>query len=190
MNFSKRVEDIEASKTVALSVLIQELKAQGKDIIALNVGEPDFSTPYEIKEATVLAIKEDKTKYDHVNGLEKLRNKIANHLNLTTPQGHPFKFTDKNILIANGSKQIIYTTMQTICNPGDEVIILKPYWVTFPESVKLAGGVPVFVETDQNHQIDFKALERVITSKTKAMIVNSPAYSPCAPELGCIDMAS
>lgn len=169
MKFSARIQDIETSATVQLSGLIQKLKASGENIIGLNVGEPDFSTPDEIKQATIRAIEKDQTKYDHVCGVEELRCKIAKSLGTDA-----IPLTAKNVLIANGSKQIIYTALQTLCDPGDEVIILRPYWVTFPESVKLAGAKPIFVETKKNHQLDLEKIENAITKKTKAIIINTP----------------
>jgi aspartate aminotransferase len=162
MKLSSRVESIEISKTVELSCLIDKLKSEGRDIIGLNVGEPDFETPDSIKDATIDAIRNNHTRYSEVAGLSLLREQLGAN------------FSKENVLISNGSKQIIYSVFQTICNPGDEVIILRPYWVTFPESVKLAGGVPIYVDTKDDHQMDIDLIEQAITEKTKAIVINSP----------------
>jgi aspartate aminotransferase len=169
MNFSNRVNSIQASKTVELDALVRTLKSQGEDIIGLNVGEPNFPTPNIIKEATIDAIKDNQTKYSFVSGITELREKISNEL-----ESHHIELTQENVLIANGSKQIIYSVFQTICNTGDEIIVLKPYWVSFPESIKLAGGTPIFIDTKSDFQIDIEKVKDAITSKTKAIIINSP----------------
>lgn len=166
MQFSKRIQDIESSKTVALSARIHALKSQGKEIIELNVGEPDFHTHDFIKEATIQAIKENKTKYSLVPGVLQLRQNIAKQF--------PLEINEANVLVANGSKQIIFSVFQTLLNPEDEVIICSPYWVTIPESIKLAGGTPVVVEADDNHYLDITNIEKAITDKTKAIMINSP----------------
>jgi aspartate aminotransferase len=165
MKFSSRIENIEASKTVSLSALISQLRSEGKDIISLNVGEPDFHTDEHIKKATIEAIKENKTKYSLVPGVLELRSKIA--------KASVLDINEKNILVANGSKQIIFSVLQTICDVENEIIVFRPYWVTIPESVKLAGGKPVFVDTKDN-QLDIEALEKSITKKTKAIFLNTP----------------
>ena len=162
MQISQRVLGIQPSKTVELSVKIEELKKQGKDIIGLNVGEPDFPTPNFIKDGTIDAIKDNHTKYGHVSGLVTLREKIAENISKDISCDN-LKLSANNILISNGSKQIIYNIFQTICNPDDEVIVFKPYWVTFPESIKLAGGVPVFVDSKDNFQLDLEKFESAIT---------------------------
>ncbi len=169
MKLSDRVINIEESQTVGLASVIHELKSRGEKIIGLNVGEPDFHTPENIKQATIKALEENQTKYSLVPGLTSLREAIAKKLH----QENAIDCGVENILISHGSKQILYNIFQTIINPGDEVIVLRPYWVTFPESIKLAGGVPVFVETD-NHQMNLNLIEQAITNKTKAIIINSP----------------
>jgi aspartate aminotransferase len=166
MTFSTKSKLIEKSRTTRLASLIQSLKEEGRDIIGLHVGEPDFDTPTSIKEATITAIKENKTKYGLVSGELELRKKIASRFD--------YELTEKNILVANGSKQIIFTIFQSLCNPEDEVIVFRPYWVTFPESIKLAGGIPVFVETKKDYHLDFENIKNAITSKTKAILINTP----------------
>ena len=170
MKFSSRIENIEASKTVSLSALISQLRSEGKDIISLNVGEPDFHTDEHIKNATIEAIKGNQTKYSLVPGVLELRSKIAHKSML--------QINENNVLVANGSKQIIFSVLQTICDVGDEIIVFRPYWVTIPESVKLAGGTPVFVDTKNNNQLDIEALEKSITKKTKAIFVSAVFDGP------------
>ncbi|ATH08772.1 hypothetical protein BIY24_12685 [Halobacteriovorax marinus] len=170
MENSNRVKSIEPSKSISLSAKIAELKEQGEDIIGLNVGEPDFATPAPIIEATIKALKENKTRYSLVQGLDQLRDGIAYYLN----KKYNLNANKDHILLGNGSKHILYLIFQTLLNDGDEVIIPSPYWVTFPESVKLAGGVPKFVETLDNFQLDLNAIESAITDKTKVILINTP----------------
>jgi len=170
MKNSKRINNIEISKSISLSAKIAELKSLGENIIGLNVGEPDFETPPQIIQATIKALEENKTRYSLVHGLNELREKISDYLNkkyaLVTEKEH--------IFIGNGSKHILYLIFQTLLDEGDEVIIPSPYWVTFPESVKLAGGKPVFVETNSNFQLNTQAIRDAITDKSKAILINTP----------------
>ena len=169
MPLSNRVRSIEESKTVGLATLIHDLKAQGRDIISLNVGEPDFHTHDQVKQATISAINDEQTKYSLVPGIVKLREAICTKLK----KDNNIDVNIENISISNGSKQTLFNIFQTIINEGDEVIIFSPYWVTFPESIKLAGGVPIIVETI-NNQIDTTSIKQKISSKTKAIVVNTP----------------
>ena len=169
---SNRVQRIKPSPTLGLSVRVNQLKAQGRDIINLGLGEPDFDTPQLIKEAGINAINEGYTKYTAVEGLLNLRKavvekfKCENHLVYTVDQ----------ILISLGSKQGIYNLAQAILNEGDEAIIPAPYWVSYLDIVLLAGGVPVAIPTDiKNHfKITPQQLSDAITPKTKLLILNSP----------------
>lgn len=170
MENSNRVKNIEESKSISLSAKIAQLKELGEDIIGLNVGEPDFSTPAPIIQATITALKENKTRYSLVQGLDQLREGIAYYLN----KKYDLNANKDHILLGNGSKHILYLIFQTLLNDGDEVIIPSPYWVTFPESVKLAGGVPCFVETKENFQLDIENIENAINDKTKAILINTP----------------
>jgi len=168
-SIADRVAGIAESKSIKLAAVVNQLRREGQKVIGLNVGEPDFDTPSPIVEATRQALKEGRTRYSLVEGIEELRQAIcARHNDL-----HTKKMTSKNVLISNGSKQILYNIFQTLVNPGDEVIIPIPYWVTFPESVRLAGGIPVYVETRKN-QLDLAAIEKAITPNTKVVIINSP----------------
>lgn len=166
---SERTLNIAESTTTKLMGEVQQRKAAGEKIISFNAGEPDFDPPEVILKATEHALLNGKTKYGAVPGEAALRQAIAKKLN--TDNG--MDVTAEHILVANGSKQILYMIFQALCNPGDEVIVLKPYWVTFPEGIKLAGGVPVFVDTI-DHQPDLDAIKAAITPRTKAILVNSP----------------
>ncbi|MBD3203163.1 aminotransferase class I/II-fold pyridoxal phosphate-dependent enzyme [Candidatus Woesearchaeota archaeon] len=163
MKVSKRIDSIEESGTVKLTPVINRLREQGKKIINLAVGEPDFKTPKEIIKRTKEALDFNKTRYDAAAGLDLLREKIAGN----------YDCKKENVIITNGSKQALYSTFQVILDSGDEVVILNPYWVTFTEQVKLAGGEPVIVDTT-GHRPDIELIKKNITKKTKAVIINSP----------------
>ena len=164
MKLSDRINQIEASGTVRFTQLIQQLRGQGKDIIDLAVGEPPYDTPAAVIDATQLALDAGKTKYSPAAGLPELKSLLARQFD---------GYDQRNIIISNGSKQCLYAMFQAICNPMDEVIIPRPYWVSFPQQVKLAGGCPVFVDTD-SHQLDCEQIKRAITPKTRAIVINSP----------------
>lgn len=169
MKLADRIHSIEESKSVGLASIVANLRAEGREIISLNIGEPDFPTPDSIIKATKKALDENKTRYSLVQGIRELREGIAKKV--TRDNG--YEVTYENIILGNGSKHILYNIFQTMINPGDEVIIPSPYWVTFPESVKLAGGVPVFVPT-RDLQLDIEEIEKAITKKTRAIIINTP----------------
>ncbi len=164
MKLSDRINQIEPSGTVHFTQLIQQLRGQGKDVIDLAVGEPPYDTPRAVIEATQQALAAGKTKYSPAAGLPELRSRLARQFD---------GYDARNIIISNGSKQCLYAMFQVICNPSDEVIIPRPFWVSFPEQVKLAGGCPVFVDTC-NHQLDCEKIKRAITPKTRAILINSP----------------
>src|SRR3989344_1437471 len=166
---SNRIQSVEESKTLKFKPLIQEQIAQGKKVIDFAMGELDFETPEEIKTSTKHALDKNKTRYAQTSGIAELRSVIAKKLR----RDNSLKYSDDDIIVSNGSKQILYQIFQVLCNPGDEVIIPVPYWVSFAEQVKLAGAKPVFVQTKQ-HQLDIQTIENSITKKTKAIVVNSP----------------
>ena len=163
-SLSERIRSIEGSRTVAITGLIDELAREGKQVINLAVGEPEDDTPAAIVEATKTALDNRNTRYGPVAGLTGLRERLAGRLSGCSAE---------NILLTNGSKQALYMIFQCLCNPGEEVIIPVPYWVSFSEQVKLAGGVPVFVPTE-DHQLDLQAIEAAITPKTRIILINSP----------------
>jgi aspartate aminotransferase len=164
MKLSEIIQSITGSKTVAFTALIQDMRRKGKTVIDLAVGEPDFDTPSAVIEFTKAALDAHKTRYSPVKGLPELRAQLATEFS---------GYDDDNILLTNGSKQALYMIFQVICDPLDEVIIPVPFWVSFVEQVKLAGGRPVLVDT-QNHQLDDEAIKRSITPRTKAILINSP----------------
>ena len=169
---SNRVLNMAESATLAMTNKSRELKAQGIDVISLSIGEPDFNTPEAAKQAGIDAIQNNDTHYPPVPGTPALRKAVA--AKLKRDNGLDYKDTD--IIISNGAKQAITNTFLAILNEGDEVIIPAPFWVSYPEMVKLGGGVPVIIKTDIEHDFKITAeqLEAAITPKTKAFIINTP----------------
>ncbi len=170
---SSKVAKAEASQTLALTALAKQLRAEGKDVVSLTAGEPDFPTPAHIKRAAVNAIEANYTKYTVNAGIPELRKAVAakfQHDNNLT-------FEPSQILVSNGAKHSIFNTLAAICNKGDEVIIPAPYWVSYPEMVKLVDAKPIIINTTEKN--DFKMtpaqLRRAITKKTKALILCSPS---------------
>ncbi len=164
MKLSKRIQTVEGSKTAQFIPLLEALKRQGRSVISLAIGEPTDDTPVPVIEATKRALDRQETRYSDMAGLVDLRAALAGRLEDCEPG---------NIVIFNGSKQALYTIFQCICDPGDQVIIPVPCWVSFAEQVKLAGGDPVFVST-HDHQLDLEGIEASVTAKTKAILINSP----------------
>ncbi|MBB3933072.1 aspartate aminotransferase [Kaistia hirudinis] len=164
---------IKPSATIAVTNKARELKAAGRDVIGLGAGEPDFDTPENIKEAAIRAIREGKTKYTAVDGIPELKAaivaKFKRENNLT--------YTPNQITVGTGGKQVLYNALMATLNPGDEVIIPAPYWVSYPEIVALGGGTPVEIvgPQEQGFKINAAALEAAITPKTKWLILNSPS---------------
>lgn len=170
MPFSHRIKSVEGSKSVGLASIVAKLISEGHDIIGLNVGEPDFPPPPEVIEATQKALSDLQVRYSLVPGIPELRDAIADRFSNRSGK----KVTQENILVSNGSKQILYNLFQCLIHDGDEVIIPAPYWVTFPESVKLAGGRPVIVKCREDLGLDLQAIENAITPKTKILLFNTP----------------
>lgn len=172
-SLSKKVAQAEASQTLALTALAKKLKSEGIDVVSLTAGEPDFPTPRHIKDAAIRAIEENFTKYTVNAGIPELRNAIVEKLK----RDNGVAVTASQILISNGAKHSIFNALQAICNKGDEVIIPAPYWVSYPEMVKLVDGVPVILKTTE--KTDFKItaaqLKKAVTKKTKALILCSPS---------------
>ncbi len=170
---SNRLSSLSPSATLAMSQKSGELKAQGVDVINLSVGEPDFNTPDHIKEAAKKAIDENYSRYSPVAGYPALRNAIVEKLK----KENGLDYTAAQISCANGAKQSVCNTILALVNKGDEVIVPAPYWVSYPEMVKLAEGTPVIVRAgiDQDFKITPAQLEAAITSKTRALILCSPS---------------
>lgn len=169
---SDRINNLSTSQTLAMAALARELKAQGKDIISLSLGEPDFNTPDFIKEAAKKAIDENYSTYTPVDGYMELKEAICRKFK----RDNDLDYTPANIVVSTGAKQSLYNIAQVLLNDGDEVILPAPYWVSYYEIIKLSGGVPVEVPTSV--ETDFKMtaeqLERAITPKTKMMWFSSP----------------
>jgi aspartate aminotransferase len=170
---SDRLQRLAPSATLAMSQKSSEMKAQGIDVINMSVGEPDFNTPDHIKQAAKLAIDENYSRYSPVPGYPDLRQAIARKLE----RENHLHYTPAEILVSNGAKQSVCNTVMALINPGDEVIIPAPYWVSYPQMVLLAGGKPVIVEAgfDQNFKMTPEQLEAAITPKTRLLILCSPS---------------
>jgi aspartate aminotransferase len=164
---------IQPSSTIAISMKAAALKAEGRDIIALSAGEPDFDTPENIKEAAIAAIRRGETKYTAVDGIPQLKAAIV--AKFKRENGLDYKVSQ--VSVGTGGKQVLYNALLATVNPGDEVIIPAPYWVSYPDIVMLAGGTPVFVEATiaTNFKLTAEALEKAISPKTKWFIFNSPS---------------
>ena len=170
---SDALSRIKPSATIVITQKARDLKAQGRDVISLSVGEPDFDTPDNIKEAAIAAIRRGETKYTPVSGIVPLREAIARKFK----RENGLDYKPSQTIVGTGGKQVIYNALLATLNPGDEVIIPAPYWVSYPEIVGLCGGTPVFVECTMAHNFKLQPepLERAITPKTKWIIVNSPS---------------
>lgn len=173
IQLSDRVQRVKPSPTLAISALAQQLKAEGRDIINLGVGEPDFGTPDHIKQAGIDAINNDQTRYTAVDGIPELKKAIINKLKKDNNLG----YEADQILVSCGGKQSFSNLCQALLNDGDEVIIPAPYWVSYPDMVLLAGGKPVIVEAGQENHFKLTAemLESAVTDKTRLFVINSPS---------------
>ncbi|AOG09617.1 beta-eliminating lyase family protein [Agrobacterium sp. RAC06] len=164
---------IKPSATIAVTQMARELKAQGKDVISLSVGEPDFDTPQNIKDAAVAAIARGETKYTPVAGIPELRKAIADKFK----RENGLDYKPEQVIVGTGGKQILFNAFMATINPGDEVIIPAPFWVSYPEMIALCGGTPVAVETtiENNFKMTAEQLDKAITPKTKWFMFNSPS---------------
>lgn len=169
MKLSKLVQNISPSLTLSITSKAKEMKKQGKDVISFGAGEPDFDTMTNIKEAAKKAIDEGFTKYTATSGIIELKEAIVKKLY----QDNHLKYTPSQILVSNGAKQALFNMIFALIDPDDEVIIPIPYWVSYVEMVKMAQGKPVFLKTT-NFKINPNDLEKIITPKTKMLILNSP----------------
>ncbi|MBN1379676.1 MAG: pyridoxal phosphate-dependent aminotransferase [Gammaproteobacteria bacterium] len=173
IQLSQRVQKVKPSPTLAITANVAKLRAEGRDIIGLGAGEPDFDTPEHIKAAAVAALKAGKTKYTAVDGLPSLKEAIIDKFR----RDNALEYKPDQILVSVGGKQSFYNLAQAYLNPGDEVIIPSPYWVSYPDMVLLAGGEPVVVagNQDQRFKITAAQLEAAITPKTRMFVINSPS---------------
>lgn len=170
---SATLDRVKPSPTVAMTGLVAQLKAQGRDIIGLGAGEPDFVTPDHIRDAAKRAIDDGKTRYTAVDGIVELKQAICAKF----ARDNALTYAPDQITVGTGGKQVLYNALMATLNPGDEVIIPAPYWVSYPDMVRLAGGEPVFIEggLDAGFRITPDQLEAAITPKTKWLIFNSPS---------------
>jgi aspartate aminotransferase len=168
-----RLSRIKPSATLAMTKLALELKAAGRDVISLSAGEPDFDTPENIREAAIAAIKRGDTRYTAVDGTPELKRAVAAKFQ----RENRLDYTPQQIIVGTGGKQVLFNALLATVNPGDEVIIPAPYWVSYPDIVLLAEGTPVAVQCPQNNGFKLRPedLEQAITRKTKWLILNSPS---------------
>lgn len=172
MIFSNKAKNISPSLTLAITAKVKEMKKNGIDVIGFGAGEPDFNTPKNIQLAAIKAMEDGFTKYTAASGIVELKKAIIDKFK----KDNNLSYDISQIIVSNGAKQCISDVFQAILNPEDEVIISSPYWVTYPELVKLYDGVPVIIRTEEKNHFKFtiEDLEKVVTSKTKAIIINSP----------------
>lgn len=170
---SLKASCISPSPTLAIDSKFKEMKANGEDVVGFGAGEPDFDTPQHIKDAAIAAINAGFTKYTPAAGTLALRKAVADKF----LKDNGLSYTPANIVVSNGAKHSLVNAFMAICNPGDEVIVPAPFWVSYPEMIKLADGVPVIINTEEEN--DFKMtvddLKRALTDKTKAIVLNSPS---------------
>ena len=169
---STRTENIAASLTVAIDTLAKQMIAEGKDVVSLGAGEPDFPTPEPIRAAACKAINEGKTRYTAPVGILEVRSAVCDKLK----RDNALEYAPEQIIMTSGAKHAVFNALAALINPGDEVIIPAPYWVTYPELVKWLGGSPVFVQAgiENDFKITAKQLKGAITEKTKAILINNP----------------
>ncbi|AIF43595.1 pyridoxal phosphate-dependent aminotransferase [Virgibacillus sp. SK37] len=173
MDLAKRVNTLTPSTTLAITAKAKELKKQGHDVIGLGAGEPDFNTPEYILEAAEKAMHDGLTKYTPSGGVAELKEAIINKFQ----KDNNLQYTAEEVIVTTGAKHALYTLFQVILNEGDEVIVPAPYWVSYPEQIKLAGGKPVIISAKEENEFKItpKALEEAINPSTKAVIINSPS---------------
>ncbi|NLB29944.1 MAG: pyridoxal phosphate-dependent aminotransferase, partial [Clostridiales bacterium] len=170
---SRIAVQVQASTTLAVDALAKQAKADGYDVIGFGAGEPDFDTPDNIKEAAIRAIRDGKTKYTPAAGLPELKKAVAFRLFADTG----VSYEPSQIAVTSGAKHVVFAALMTLINPGDEAIVPAPYWVTYTEAVKMAGGIPVSVHAGESSgfKISPEQLENAITPKTKLLILNNPS---------------
>ncbi len=170
MTLSKRASSLKPSSTLAITAKANEMKAQGIDVIGFGAGQPDFDTPDHIKEAGIEAIKSGFTKYTAASGMPELKEAVAAKLK----RDNGLDYTTAEVTIGCGAKHILYNIFQAVIDPGDEVLIPSPFWVSYPEQVSLAAGVPIIVETE-DFKMSPEVFEAAVTPKTKMLVLNSPS---------------
>lgn len=172
MILSKKATQISPSLTLAITAKAKKMRAEGIDVIGFGAGEPDFNTPKNIQDAAIKAIEQGLTRYTAASGIIELKEAIVKKFK----EDNNLTYKTSQIIISTGAKQSLANVFQAILNPGDEVIVGVPYWVSYPELIQLADGVPVFVQSEEENafKLTVEALEKSVTEKTKAIIINSP----------------
>jgi len=172
MTLSERVKNIQASQTLAITAQVLKMKADGKKIISFGAGEPDFNTPNNIQEEAIKAIKDGFTHYTSASGIPELKKAIIEKLS----RDQDIHYNANQIIISNGAKHCLYNALMALCNPGDEVLLPTPCWVSYTEQIKLAQAKPVFITTSQENQFQLSVnqLENSITDKTRVLLINTP----------------
>ncbi|WP_152046025.1 pyridoxal phosphate-dependent aminotransferase [Aureimonas psammosilenae] len=167
------LDRVKPSATIAVSQKARDLKAKGRDVIGLGAGEPDFDTPDNIKRAAIEAINRGETKYTPISGIPQLREAISKKFK----RENNLDYSPAQTIVSTGGKHVLFNAFMATLNPGDEVVIPAPYWVSYPEMVSLCGGTPVVIETrqEENFKLTAEALERAITPRTKWFLFNSPS---------------
>lgn len=173
LTLSKKAQGVKPSSTLAITAMAKELRAKGMDVVGFGAGEPDFNTPENINQAAIEAIHQGFTKYTPASGIMELKEAVCTKFK----RFNQLDYKPSQIVISNGGKHSLTNTFQVLLNRGDEVIIPAPYWLSYPEIVKLADGIPVYVHGDksQGYKISAKQIESVITNKTKALVLNTPS---------------
>ncbi len=173
MRYSEKLQNVNPSVTLSITTRAKAMKTAGEDVVILATGEPDFDTPDSIKEAAINAIKKGDTKYTPSGGTKTLKEAICRKFK----RDNGLIYDAGEIIVSNGAKHSIYNILLSICNPGDEVIIISPYWLSYPEMVRLADADPVIVKTDvaNGFKVPTREIENAITDRTKAIIINSPS---------------
>jgi len=173
MALSSRVKNLSASLTLAITAKARKMKEEGIDVIDFGSGEPDFDTPSSIKDAAIKAIQQGFTKYTPASGTDLLKDAISKKFSRENNLG----YAPSQIIVSCGAKHSLYNILQVVCDKGDEIVIPSPYWLSYPEMVRLAGGKPVFIETDEkdHFKIGVDGFKKAISNNTRALILNSPS---------------
>ncbi|MGC8718990.1 MAG: pyridoxal phosphate-dependent aminotransferase [Thermodesulforhabdaceae bacterium] len=173
MKLAKRISEVRPSATLSINAKAQELRKKGIKVISFAVGEPDFNTPGHVKQMAIQAIMRNQTRYTPASGMQELKEAVCQWVQ----KYYGLDYNPSNVLISCGGKHALYNVFQSILDPGDEVLIPAPYWVSYPDMVVLAGGVPSIIQTsfDEGYKITPELLTQSITARTKALIINSPS---------------
>src|SRR5512134_154400 len=167
-----RMKTLAPSPTLAMQARAKTMRAQGIDVISFGAGEPDFDTPTRIKNAAIRALEQGQTKYTEVGGIPELRAAVCHKLK----RDHGLEYTPDEVTVSCGAKHTLYNIFMALVNPGDEVLVPSPYWVSYPEQIRLLGGVPVAVPTSEStgFDLDPRELAKAVTPRTKMIVLDSP----------------